>query len=279
MPENPIKFQEVRDFGEIINATFAFLKENFQALAMLILIYNLPFIILTAILYGALPMFLGNGPIGNLVYSLIILAGSIIYSMVLITLVYQYIMLYIQHGNNHFRLDVVWESSLPNLGMILGTLVGYTILTMLGFLLLILPGIYWAICFSMVFIIRLHEGKDFSEARRRCFELLRGNSDSVWNNWFKLFGLLVITIVISLIITYTNQNILEMLGLTSEKILQKNLGSYSFMLAIVSLIETLMAAFLQTISIIALSFQYFSLVEERDSLDLRNQIETFGQNS
>ncbi|MCU0445114.1 MAG: hypothetical protein MUE85_09360 [Microscillaceae bacterium] len=277
MPENLIKFQEVRDFGGILNTTFAFLRENLQSLALTILTYGIPFIVVSAILYGSLPMLL-TSPSTMLIYMLILVLISVVYGTALITLTYQYIILYIERGGGNFSPQDVWQSSLKNIGMIFTTFLGYMLLVGIGSVLLLLPGIYWAVCFAMVFIVRLNEGKDFSEARQRCIELLKGNTGSIWNNWFKLLGLMFVAGIISLIVGYVAKLPFQMMGLDVTKLLINNVGTYSPTLVLAALIDILISSLTQTISVIALCLQYFSLVEERDSVDLRNQIDTFGEN-
>jgi hypothetical protein len=279
MPENLIKFQKTRDFGEILNVTFAFLKENFQPLALTILIYNTPFTILAALIYGLSPLLTTDPNDLDTSSLLMVLIASFIYGTTLSLLIYQYIVLYIELGKQNFTPQDVWQAARGNLLPIMQISLVYTLLIGLGFVMVILPGIYWMITYAFIYIVRVVEKKNLFEGGKRCIALLKDPNGGIWNNWFKVLGLLIITVGISYIISTFLAIPLGLMGLDSEKLLVKSGGSYSFLLVIASLIDFTLDSFAQTIFIIALAFQYFSLVEERDSLDLRNQIETFGQNS
>ncbi len=52
MNPQKIEFQRYRDFGQIINATFEFLRENFKQLAKAVIFLVGPFILLTGIFGG-----------------------------------------------------------------------------------------------------------------------------------------------------------------------------------------------------------------------------------
>src|SRR3989339_879216 len=108
-----LELRKIRDFGEILNATFIFLKQNYKPLFKALLTFAGPFILLSAIATGYYQSnalnatFFTFNPGMNSVLSyfedimlsllLLIVASALSYTMI-ITTVYSYMKLYALHG-------------------------------------------------------------------------------------------------------------------------------------------------------------------------------------
>ena len=52
MTQNKIEFQRYRDFGQIINSTFEFIRQNFLPLLKSLIFITGPFLLITGLLLG-----------------------------------------------------------------------------------------------------------------------------------------------------------------------------------------------------------------------------------
>jgi len=102
MNSQKIEFQRYRDFGQIINATFEFIRENFKQLAKAVIFLVGPFILLTGIFGGLYQknLFSFTSSLTSLsqfgvAFGLYILF-AMISTLVLISTIYSYIILYIK---------------------------------------------------------------------------------------------------------------------------------------------------------------------------------------
>ncbi|OFY75835.1 MAG: hypothetical protein A2275_08305 [Bacteroidetes bacterium RIFOXYA12_FULL_35_11] len=130
-----LELRKIRDFGEILNATFIFLKQNYKPLFKALLTFAGPFILLSAIATGYYQSnalnatFFTFNPGMNSVLSyfedimlsllLLIVASALSYTMI-ITTVYSYMKLYALHGKE----GIVFED--------IGRLIGKNVLRIFG---------------------------------------------------------------------------------------------------------------------------------------------------
>ena len=197
-----INFYEKRDFGEKINATFAFLRQNFAPLAKSILFIAGPAILLISVvagIYQATIMDMGAG--GDPFDYLAILSQSsltsflsIFVSALLVTVVYAYLVLYVERKDyDNITVAEVWERVKQHYLVVVVSTFVYSVLVVLGFMLLIIPGFIAIAALSFLFIIQMKEGLSLGAAFSRCFKL-------VSDNYLSTLGLIVVmTILITII--------------------------------------------------------------------------------
>jgi len=185
MIEKEIKFRKKRELGELISDSFDFIKQEYKPISKLILTYVLPFLIL----YGIVQVYFQMKVIGKfdltdpeafmanidpLFYKnllLYFLFGIFVQSL-LISTFYSYIEMYIKKGKGNFELSEITPYLFSNGLLALGAGLIWFIVTMFGFMLCVLPGIYFANTFSLVVFIVLFERKGLGNALSRSWSLV-----------------------------------------------------------------------------------------------------------
>ena len=294
-----INFYEKRDFGEKINVTFAFLRQNFAPLAKSILFIAGPAILLIAVitgLYQATVLNVGGetgsleGPIGIAretnpmdilgVYSQGSLAMflSIFVSALLVTVVYAYLVLYVERADyDNITVAEVWERAKQHYLVVVVSTFVYSVLVVLGFMLLIIPGFIAIAALSFLFIIQIKEGLSLGAAFSRCFKL-------VSDNYLSTLGLiLVMSILIGIISMVVMLPFGIALGvpafftLSQESGLEDAGGMMKVLLIAFQALSSLLSYLLYAILLIAVAFQYANLVEKKEAAGLLESVNTIGQ--
>jgi len=207
MTTNPINFKQERDFGDLFNATFSFISQEFKQLATAILYFVFPFLLLTGIaimVYSIksqeimqslnqsgkpdpLAIFSVMGSVFG--YLAMVIAISLISTAMLLGTVYGYIKLYIQNGSGGFTLNDVWDQVKKYfLNFLLASFIIGLVIA-LGLVLCIIPGIYLGVALSIVLCIMIFEEKSFSAAFGRSIKLIN-------KSWWQTFAVIIITTII-----------------------------------------------------------------------------------
>lgn len=277
--EKLVDFKQDREFGDILNATFVFIKQNFKPLGKTLLIYASPFIVMTAIAYAFFNVSMYSGMIGagmnifNMIgqmsgYTFLYLLLATTSHTIFIGLLYGYIKLYNEKGFGNFEPVDVWKFALKYFFLILGAQIVFGLVIAVGFILLLLPGIYLLVSLSLLLIILLIEEKGFSDAFSRSFLLTH-------KRWWWTFLLVLVTYIIMAVINY----IFSMPYIIIQSTIVIHGGGteiskifYGFFIAISQTVSYIS----YTIPMIAFAFHYFSIVESVERPSLHNEIENIG---
>lgn len=303
-----IEFQKTRDFSNKMNATIEFVKQNIKSLGRCTLYFIGPPALVVSMLMGAL---VGNTQafvreiteggftgvaLTNLILKIVLIViGVTITSVVTTATVNGYVILYRERRSNQIELHEVWAYIKETFFMYFGVMLGVAVLFVLASVVLMLPvillveisgvlGAFAVIAFiifafylifanSLVIIVRGFEGAGFLTCFKRSMFLTR-------NKWWSTFGLLMVfTFIVSILgsliaipatITQTVGE-LHRLSEGAEAEIETN------WFGIVS--NTLSYLFQYLLGIlpqIALIFQYFNLVEMKESRGLMQKMETMG---
>ena len=284
---DPIKFQQERDFGQVFNATFVFLKQERKKLWTVFLKYCGPLLILTLIAFGLYQSRILNlgfntsditqyddlsmlaSVAGVAILALLLLLAT--YSMIC-TSVYAYISLYVEKGSEGFEIEDVWQKIGQNYFRILGVSLLKGLIIVIGFIFCILPGIYLSISLSMIFIIMIYEKKPFGDSFSRSFEITHER----W--WWTLLLLFIFNIVISLIrmVFQLPATIISMVYMVNSIESGDISSSISIVYGVLNSLSIIIGLILYTIPYIAISFQYFAIVETKEKPSLMDQIDHIG---
>jgi hypothetical protein len=314
MQEQIIEFHRLRSFSLKMNATFEFIRQNAKGLLRALVFIAGPPTLLASLLLGSFfDDFLGvsmgaaTDPLQmkDFVSSLnfwlrIVLIGIsvLISSLVTMSVTYNYMRLYQERKSLVISTDDVWQRVMSTLGRYTSTITLYLVLIVLVFGILFIPlfgvaggsaGIfvfsfllfyiavfYVTVTFSLLFVIRAWEPIGFFAAVTRSFRLVQGK-------WWSTFGILFVTSLIqstvsslffipwyvnflATLLHSTSGNPTEDPGLLSQIISQTFLVLYF-----------LFNVLLYCIPLIALAFQYFNLVELKESKGLMASIDTMGR--
>jgi hypothetical protein len=293
--QDQIPFKQERDFGEVFNATFSFIQQEYKKLGVAMLYFVLPALLLASILMvlvnieqqkmiegisGGDPTLLdSNAPLfGNLFwyYGFIMLCYVFAFTVEKCT-VYGYIKLYIEKGKNNFSINDVWGEIKKYFFPVLGTSIVVALITIIGFMLCFIPGIYLGVSLSLIYTALIFERKGFGNAFSRSFQL-------TGKKWWLTFGLVIITYLMIIIISMIFSVPGMLLGL---KPLLTNMGSpgqidtisFSTGYYILNSLTLLLTYFLYVIPPFIMAFHYFSLVEHVDKPSLEDRIGQIGKDA
>lgn len=282
-----IELRKTRDFSAKINITFDFIRQNFKILAKAIIYISGPFILVEGLfmgIYQQKTLALGQatpGIFGDFLsevffwfgIALIFLVFAYITSLIVVN---EFVRLYeIKEDPTTIDVAEIWEGVKENFfKMFLGGIV-VVFLTMIGFVLLIIPGIYISVTLSLMAPILIIEKRSIREALTRCFSLIT-------EKWWSTFGLLIVT---SLIVSFMGfvfqlpQTVFTFLiafhkttDSLAEPALWERVG-----IMVSSVIATIGSNMLQGIVFVALIFQFYNLVERREAQGLMNKLDSFGK--
>jgi len=293
MTNTPINFKQERDFGDLFNATFGFITQEFKKLATAILYFVVPFLLLSAIaitLYSVKVQEMmqtvtrGDKPDLSAIFSIIgsvmgyvgfMMAMSILATTMLFCTVYCYIKLYVQKGTDGFSINDVWIEVTKYFWSVLLASIVVALVAGVGFVLCILPGIYIAVALSIIFCIMIFEEKSFSAAFSRSIKLIN-------TNWWGTFGVFFVVTIIIYIISILFSIPSVILGFkslfTNIKAGQAPMMDFSVGFYIVSAITSLFTQFLMVIPIVITAFIYYSTVEKVEKPSLMDKIGQISNN-
>lgn len=282
-----INFKERRDFGQILNTTFLFARQNMRLLGKALLIYAGPFILIAGFTSGLYqlssinynPASLRYGDYEHLtsmiMYLSIYMAGLILSNTMIMATVYGYLKLYIQEGKENITLDKIWALIRKNyFRLLLSAFLG-GLMIVVGFLFCILPGVYLAISFSFLFVIMVYEEKGFGSALRRSFSLTH------FQFWWTLLIVMVLGFIIGLVgyLFSLPQVILSFVYTTNSLSSGSEMPeSGKYIMIILAIVATAFNSMLSAIPFIGITLQYFNIVEQKESPALLQKIEEIGQN-
>jgi hypothetical protein len=282
MDHPKIELRKIRDFGENLNDTFLFLKQNLKPLLAAYFAIVGIFMIAQAIANGmyqsqtfgvfdkirkGIPE--DGNSFGNIIsaeYFLYIILSwlTLIVAKVLVSV---YIKFYLENNGAKPGIDDIWHLfkryifkglvfSIPILGLIL-----------FGLVVCILPGIYLFVVFVPFQFILVIEDESLGGAFNRCFELIKENF------WISLatylvsymvysFSAMIIGVVVGLVAGVLTYLSTESVGATA--------GFFSSFLNIFSLVFYI-------IFLVSACLHYFNLAEIRDGSGILQRIQNIGE--
>lgn len=285
MTKFKIDFRQQRDFGEVLNATFAFLRLNVGKLGKALLYYVCPFLIIQGIARVYYDTSLGeltgimfrHGM--DLFFAKYITAAAMLLltiflsSMMANLTVYSYIKVYVDDEKNKLSLDDVWRSLRKNFFRVLWASLLTSLLFFFGFIMCFILGIYLYISSCFVIIIMMYEGKSFGKSFKRSFSLAH-------YQWWSIF-LLILVLYFILYIVSLVFNIPVMLIKATYTLNSLSTDSdgtiIKYVLIAITMLSTLAWGFLTCVMYIALSFKYFSIIEKKENPRLLSDISMMEQ--
>jgi MFS family permease len=293
----PIEIRKARSFGEQINVTFAFLRENFKSLAKAVLFIVGPAAIVAGALIGYfffdILSLRGQGDasqvLGALPAMLIGVLFAFISGILLSGVVNDYVRLYLDRNGPDFTLAELWAEVKGDLGKITLTMIGIAVLfggLYLILVLLVVSKIWFLVAlFTLVFIafaaymyvpltllitVRLCEGEGIATSISRCFELVKGN-------WWKTFGILLVPNMVANAISSILIFPAEMfISLASFGGIHTGGGALKAIVTILMMLGMVLAYLLATLPMLGATLQYFNLVEKHDGVGLMARIQAIG---
>jgi hypothetical protein len=197
-----IEFLRTRDIGEVLNASMYFIRDHFKPILRSIIYIAGPVLIAVVVIssfYMAGEFSAGADPLstGSAGYMLLFFINNLLallVTIVIVAVMYEYIFLCYRQGIREYGVDEVWYAVKKRIALyvIFSVLTG--IITFIGFLFLVVPGIYLAVTLSFVYAVAFLEDRTFAGAVSRCYDFVQGH-------WWNTFGLLLLAYVIYYIIS------------------------------------------------------------------------------
>src|SRR5688572_27594837 len=190
MAEQKIQLRKLRDFGENFNDTFLFLRQNFKPLLRSFFAISSIVMVGLAIFYGINQsrsfsmlggVFKGSTSRAEQYYNMFTIEYLMLLLFMLLTFITMevvlgaYVKYYLENDGKKPGIDEVWAIFKRYFFKILLYSIPFALVTLVGLLFCIAPGVYLWVLFTPFPLIVMIEDKDFVETYDRCLELLREN--------------------------------------------------------------------------------------------------------
>jgi hypothetical protein len=277
-----IEFKKIRDFGQVINDTFTFMRQNFKPLIKVYFTFCGLFVVasmLTMLLqqYKMVNVVntIGNGRntgglgfkyLYGFEYFLSILFSLASYASMTVAII-SYIAIYVQKGNQPPTIDEVWGYFKYYFLRVFGSSILLTLMLAVSVLFCVVP-FFWLFPFvAMMFPIMVIENGSLSYAFNRSFKIIKDNF------WITFGTLIIVWIIIyaCMVMVVLPTSLLNMVGMFTHKTAHMSLT--------LTMITTILQSLCQVFTIIpaiTISLAYFSLVEQKESTGLMERISNFG---
>lgn len=315
MQKEKIDFYVVRGVGGVISASADFVNQNFKALIRSLLFIAGPFAILSSIMLALMQSSILSydpvvgGPANDFsssfgkYYSLSVLFGVIGFFF-LNAVTYEFITYYNQEGGIAPTPREIWKKIRKDWWLIVKTIIGLTLVTIvIIFALSLISMLIGALGASLgalaaqgspilaaivsilaalaiisailamfaplaiIFNVRINERKGFFTSLSRCYELCSGQK-------LKTIGVIAVCIVIQVALTFVFM-LPSILGIVAN-INGTDMPDLRIVSIVAYIILTVANYLLGALFIIAISFQYYNLLERKESLGLKLKVEAFG---
>lgn len=268
-----------RDFGEIISDTFGYFRIHFKSLGKGLVMYSLPMIIISGILIGSGmgSSFTANeigaqpSPEDMAAIGFKVIAGAFL-MMVTFVVIIQICFKHIQLINEGIETDeiamgMLLEDFARNFFGLIGLFIVIGIATMIGFLFLIIPGIYVATKLSLAPSIFIVDEEDFGEALSRSWEITK-------DNWWFTFGVsFVMSIIVNVISNVVIVPFYLVMMFATFASGEPDMGLFGTLFSIMYGLSMIMVGLLYCFPLISQAMVYFSLYEKKSGDSLSSRID------
>lgn len=282
-----IELAKPRDFGEIINDTFTFIKQNLKPLLKYFFIFCGFFVVAGIISSSMLQLKItaATNAMSTASYNLeykpsvwnffgIEYFFTILFTLLSIITVHvtalSYIALYKEKEGQIPTTEEMWGYIKYYYLKLLGSTLLVYLLLLIASLFCIIPGLYLAPIFALIFPIMIIENTSFGYAFSRSFVLIK-------ENWWTTFGSLVVIWIIMyvcMMIVTIPAALINVVGLVLHP---KNGRLVSLPAAIITSALQHLCQVFAIIPTITLALCYFNLTESKDGTSLMDKINKLGK--
>lgn len=282
-----INFREQADLGKMLQKSAQFIRQNFvEIMKSAVLIVLIP-LLLGSFLIGSsmVDMFSGfsenmQNPeiLGDPFFGIKTLLPGYFFSGIAYMLFYivciSYIKQYVNGAEIIDQNSVFADLKKHVLSVFFGGLL-IGILSYIGMILCLIPGIYLAVVFSHLFCIIIIEDKGFGTAFSKSFKLIKGHW---WDSFLLYFVATLINMGISFVMIlpmyiYLFANMFENIESNNPEAMMESMGDMGWFMPIYMLVYLIGIIVVATIQ----SANYYNLVERQEGTGEKLEIEGFGK--
>jgi hypothetical protein len=307
-----IELHQVRDFSRKMSATFEFVRQNFLPLMKsLFFIAGPPILLATFFLGDFYAGLASTGMRGSMAIMdwmqspgfFLEIAGIMVFSILAgvftVSVINNYVKLYDEKKTNKIDVNDVWIRVRQTLLKYFATTFLYVFFLVLAYFVAIIVPIwlfrgsevvmvfglmitctgffYLFVAMGLIFPVRAFENVGFFTAMSRSFFLIYGK-------WWSTFGLLFVTWLVAYILSVAFLIPVAVIREVGD-LHSTDLSSFdaapsaqsTMIIRIFYSLYFLVGFIFQTLPMIAITFQYFNLVERKEAKGLMERIESFGE--
>jgi len=282
MAEQKIQLRKLRDFGENFNDTFLFLRQNLKPLLKSFFAISSISMVGLAIFYGINQsrsfsmigsIFKGRSTTANPYSNILTIEYLMLLIFLLLTFITMevvlgaYIKYYLENDGRKPGIEEIWTIFKKYFFKIFFYSIPIALITMVGFIFCLAPGVYLWVLFTPFPLIVMIEDRDFVETYERCLQLIREN-----------FWISFAIYLVAYLIFYVSHGIIDgisgiILGVTAYF----STEDVSTTLGIATSFVSIFSYCFYIVYFISVALQYFSLVEKHDGTGLMSRIDNIGK--
>ncbi|MEP1151969.1 MAG: hypothetical protein ABJH08_09590 [Balneola sp.] len=281
------ELRKARDFGQIITDTFTYIRVHFRTLGKALFLFVFPIVIISGILVSSSFMsvfdFAEMNPdqpvdpitLGNDVSSFLakFFIGMLLFmaNFILINVITFKHMELADNGVEDIETGMLLQNFARNFFGVLGLVSVIAIATFIGFLFLILPGIYVAIKLSLAPIIFITEGEDFGDSLAKSWEVTQ-------DYWWFTFGM---SFVMGIIMNFASYIFIIpmyiLIGVVSFTTVANDGSSIETIISALYGLSIVVPALLYCMPITSQALVYFNIKERKTGSSMMDKIESLGE--
>lgn len=278
-------FPHVRDLGETISSVLEFIREHFVKILQIFLVMVAPLSLLTGLsatlltnsmMDAVTTVELGTMPdFSDLIVPIMLTyIVSILTTTMNITVFTEFCMLVHRNGGEGFSISNFFKQSIRSYPSNIGTFILVAIMTLIGAVFCILPGVYLAIPLTLIFAVRANEQSSFGNSISRCFSIIKGN----WWSTFGTYLVLGIILFVLMMCIYVPLSVLGVINNMFSTSLEPSVIATKATVTtmVITTIVGIFNQFLLSSMYITHVFRYFSLAEQKDGGSVITQIDRIG---
>ena len=283
-----IQFKKQRDLGAILSDIFKFIRLEWKPLFGLILKIAGPALLLLVIAFvfymqttfGSLGLLAGGDlPFDNFTGTLVIalfvmiFAGIVFYSLLYGTVV-EYVKSYVINNGNADAKDVI-AGIKHNFWSLLGLSFLVGLITLMGTIFCIIPGIYLGTVLATTYCIHLIENRDATDSISYSFNLIKGEW---WNTFATFLVIFILYYFVGLIFQVPQLIYMFIQGIAmSQDATADPTQLFDWVYLTLNGIAMIFQYLLYTIIVLGTCFVYYDLNERKNFSGTLETIDTLGQ--
>ncbi len=309
IPGKNVEFRKVRDFGDVLNVTFAFLRQHISVLGKSLLLIVGPFALLSGLSSMGMWSGLDMDPMAdafedNINYALFGLSYlftigmSLIAWVLAVTVVNGYMLKYEEGGGNGITLQAVVDVVKARFWDMLGTALFAFVLYVIGFMALMLPMILittiatagagfvagllifiivitWLVAMLFFIVMAFMLFPVRMHERLNVMDALKRCRYLLVGNYGSSLAVLIVSSLLMMILglLFSTPSYILLFAGGMHAMADGEAGWMKYLLTLTTAVGSLGGSLLYAIPVAAMGLQYFSLVEKKDKAGLMQRID------